>query len=392
MLQRITLKKNEDKRIREGHLWIFSNEIETPSKDIQNGELVEVFNNSGVSLGVGFFNRNSLIIVRIVSRKATEDLKTLFTMRLNKAAGLRKEMYPERNSYRFVFSESDLMPGLIIDKYNNSFALQIYSAGMEKNIQIICDILKEQFGAENIFTRNENYFRKLEGLPEEDSVYLGEIKDEIISDGKIKFNVDFAKGHKTGFYFDQSDNRYFIERIVKDKSVVDAFCNSGGFGIHALAGGAKKVLFIDSSANEIEAVKNNLKLNGITSENEFIARDVFDAFNELIETKRKFDVVMIDPPAFAKSKKSLPTALKGYEKLNRLAMQIVENEGYLVTSSCSFHLKEQDFFSVVKRAAAKAGKIAQIVNFNRASLDHPMLPQMEETSYLKFMVLKVSEI
>jgi len=289
-----------------------------------------------------------------------------------------------------VFSESDFLPGLIIDKYNRTFVLQVYSFGMDKNIELINRVLIDKFSAENIFTRNEEYFRKLEGLPFEDKVYNGNINSEIIDDGFVKYKIDFENSHKTGFYFDQCDNREFAGKLCRGKEVLDCFCNFGGFGLHALFNGASGVTFVDSSKQMIENVKSNYQLNGFTADANFVDSDVFDYLEKCIGEKRKFDIVIIDPPAFAKNKKSLAAATKGYEKLNRLAMEIVNKDGLLFTSSCSFHLKEDQFLEIINRAALKAGKNVQIFYFNNASKDHPSLPSMEETVYLKFAALKVT--
>jgi 23S rRNA (cytosine1962-C5)-methyltransferase len=267
--------------------------------------------------------------------------------------------------------------------------MQIYSFGMQKNIQSIVEVLKEELNAENIFSKNEEYFRRLEGLPESDELYLGEMKTEIINDGSVNYKIDFHKGQKTGFYFDQRDNRNFVEKIVKDKNVIDAFCNSGGFGLHAAKAGAKSIVFVDSSSFEIESSKQNFELNHFSNKAEFLVSDVFDYFEKISSEKKKFDVVIVDPPAFAKSKKNLHTAIKGYEKLNRLALQLVEKEGYLVTSSCSHHLDKNEFIQIVSRAANKVQKKIQQIHFTGASLDHPQIPSMNETSYLKFAVFKV---
>jgi 23S rRNA (cytosine1962-C5)-methyltransferase len=358
--------------------------------EAHNGELIELYDSKKNFIGSGFYNKNSLIAVRILSNKKIDDLKELFRKRINKAFDLRKSMYPERNSFRLVFSESDFLPGLIIDKYNNTFVLQVYSYGMEKNIGLIVEVLKDDLAAENIFTKNEEYFRKLEGLPIEDKIYLGEMKSEIINDGAVEFNIDFSKGHKTGFYFDQSDNRFFIERFVKGKKVLDAFCYSGGFGLHAARAGASSITLVDSSSKAIENAKQNFKLNELPAESEFIVSDVFDFFETCIREKKYFDVVMIDPPAFAKNRKSVPVAKKGYTKLNRLALQIVSENGFLVTSSCSHHISGDIFMEIVNQSALKAGRKIKQIYFNGASLDHPRLPAMPETGYLKFGIFTVS--
>ena len=389
MNTKIYLRKNEERRIKAGHLWIFSNEISNISDDPQNGDLVAVFDSKNNFIGTGFYNKNSLIAVRILSDQKTGDLRAIFRERLTNALDLRKKLYPERNSFRLVFSESDFLPGLIIDKYNNSFVLQVYSFGIERNIDLLIEVLKEDFSAENIFTKQEEHFRLLEGLPVDNTVYLGEMKSEIISDGSVKYTIDFAAGHKTGFYFDQSDNRYYIERFVKGKSILDAFCNGGGFGLHAAKAGASSVTFVDSSSNEIENAGQNFRLNDLKAGSEFIVSDVFDYLESCINHNKQFDVVMIDPPAFAKSRKSVPVAKKGYERLNKLALQSVCEKGFLVSSSCSHHISEVDFIDSINRASIKAGRKIRLIYFNGASLDHPKIPAMPETEYLKFGIFVV---
>ena len=390
MNAKIYLKKNEERRIKAGHLWVFSNEIAGTEGDPQNGDLTEVYDYKKYLTGTGFYNKNSLIALRLISSVKVDDLKVLFRTRLTSANELRKKLYPGRDSYRMVFSESDFLPGLIIDKYNSTFVMQVYSAGMEKNIDMLIDILKSDFTAENIFTKNEEYLRKLEGIDPEDNIYLGERKREMISDGLIKYEIDFEKGQKTGFYFDQSDNRFFIEKLAAGKTVLDAFCNSGGFGLHAAKAGAVSVDFIDSSANEIQSAENNFKLNELSCDSQFTADDVFDFLEKCINEKRKFDIVMIDPPAFAKNRKTVPVAKKGYERLNRLAIQSVKDNGFLVTSSCSHHIKSDEFLEIINNASIKTGRKIQLVQFNSASLDHPQIPSMPETTYLKFAVFRIA--
>lgn len=389
MNAKIHLRKNEERRIKSGHLWVFSNEIFEVEGEPHNGDLVEVFDHKGNFIGTGFYNRNSLIAVRILTYEKTTDLYEVLKSGITSAYALRKELYPGRESFRLIFSESDFMPGLIIDKYNNTFVLQVYSYGMEKNLGLITRILKEELSAENIFTKNEEYFRKLEGLPPGDEIFLGEIRNEIIFDGAVKYKIDFEKGHKTGFYFDQSDNRFFIHKFAGGKRVLDAFCNSGGFGLHAAKAGADAVTFVDSSAGEIENARYNFELNELTGNPDFIVSDVFDYLEKCIDEKKFFDVIMIDPPAFAKNKKSVPAAIKGYEKLNRLAMLSAGNGGFLVTSSCSHHISENDFIQCISRAAIKSGKKIRQIYFNGASMDHPGLPAMTETRYLKFGVFSL---
>ncbi|MDQ7817178.1 MAG: class I SAM-dependent rRNA methyltransferase [Melioribacteraceae bacterium] len=392
-MNKLVLKRNEDRRIKQGHLWVFSNEIEkivqSEESGVQNGDLIEINDYRDNYIATGFYNANSLITARVLTSRKEFDLSALLEQKLLASFNFRKTIYPNQNSFRIVFSESDFLPGLIIDKYNNTFVLQINSFGMERNINLIVKILKEKFCAENIFTKNEEYFRQLEGLPAEDKIYSGKIESEIIDDGNVKYKIDFESSHKTGFYFDQCDNREFARKFCKGKAVLDCFCNSGGFGLHAAKNGAHTVTFVDSSKHELENARSNFTLNGFSCESEFVNSDLFDFLEKCVELKRKFDVVIIDPPAFAKNKKSLSKAIKGYEKLNRLAMEVVNNDGLLFTSSCSYHLKENQFIELINSAAIKAGKQIQLFHFNNASKDHPVLPSMEETVYLKFAAIKV---
>ncbi|MEW5843934.1 MAG: class I SAM-dependent rRNA methyltransferase [Bacteroidota bacterium] len=392
-MSKVILRKNEERRVKHGHLWVFSNEIEKRVESdecrIMSGDIVEVYDFKNNFIGCGFYNSNSLIAVRIISHEKEIDLEKLFKELLHRAFELRKTVYPTRNSFRMVFSESDFLPGLIIDKYNGTFVLQVYSAGMERNLELITKILQEDFSAQNILTKNEEYFRKLEGLPAEDKILFGGVNEEIISDGTAKYKINFSTGHKTGFYFDQCDNRQFIGQFCKGKTFLDCFCNSGGFGLHAAHGGATEVAFVDSSVEEIKNARQNFELNELTCRAEFIQSDVFDYLEQCKAEKKTFDIINLDPPAFAKSKKSLTKGIKGYEKLNRLAMELLNEGGLLFTSSCSYHLKEEIFLNLLSNAAIKAGKQIQLFHFNNASMDHPSLPAMEETTYLKFAAVRI---
>lgn len=392
-MAKLYLKKNEDLRIKNRHPWVFSNEIRNLEGQAENGDIVEVFDSRGSCLGSGFYNGNSLISVRMLDCSFEGNFHSYTKNCLHRAVKLRKLFYPHRDSYRMCFSESDFMPGLIIDKYNSTFVLQVYSFGVEKNINEIVRVLREDFNAQNIFTRHEQHLRIIEGLPEKDFLFLGSVAEEMIDDGKVKYHIDFRNSQKTGFYFDQCDNREFTGKIAGGKKVLDAFCNCGGFGLHAAIGGAGSVDFVDSSKNEIENTSYNFRLNsslykGIVGG--FISEDVFDFLQNANEFDKKYDVIILDPPAFAKNKKSVPTALKGYEKLNRLAIQLLQQNGILISSSCSHHISLQDFLNAINKAAVKAQKKLQLIYLNGASLDHPRLPSMPESSYLKFAVFHVN--
>ena len=388
-MKNIFLKKNEDRRLRKGHLWVFSNEIEEPERLPQNGEVVKVFDSYNNFICNAFYNKNSLIVLRALDKESKFDFYHYAKEKILSAYSLRKTLYPGRNSYRLIFSEGDFMPGLVIDKYIDTYVLQVHSCGMEKNILDVVEILKSEFGAVNIFTKNEDYFRTLEGLPADQTVYLGEMKSEIISDGVVDYNVSFENAHKTGFYFDQCDNREFVKKIVEGNTFLDCFCNSGGFGLHAAKAGAASVTFVDSSQEAIDSAKANYEMNKLTPQSEFYTEDVFEFLEKCKEENRKFQIVNLDPPAFAKTKKNLDSAMKGYERLNRLGIETVERGGYLISSSCSFHIKEHIFFEIMRNAALKTGKKLQMVYHSSAAMDHPTLPIMEETVYLKFAVFRI---
>lgn len=389
-MEKIKLKKNEERRIKKGHLWIFSNEIESHLSEDKTGTVVEVANSNNEFLAYGFYNRNSLITVRIFSfEKSKSDPISQFKDKFNSALQLRKSVYPTRNSYRLFFSEGDLFPGIIIDKYNDTLVLQINSVGIEKIKSELIPILIEQTKAKNILTKNDFHFRKMEGLSESDEILFGNSETEIIDDGAIKYEIDFSNSQKTGFFFDQSDNRHFIERFSNGKKVFDGFCNSGGFGLHAAYANAEQVTFVDSSEIAIGQTKNNFALNNFNSNAEFIVDDVFDCLKNYQNENKKFEVMIIDPPAFIKTKKNFEQGKKGYEKLNSIAINCIYEGGFLVTSSCSSHLEEKEFQQIINAAAMKSKRRIKLIYKGRASLDHPINPIMPETNYLKFFVFQV---
>jgi 23S rRNA (cytosine1962-C5)-methyltransferase len=389
-MARIILKPKEDGRVLRGHQWIFSNEIAFVDGDVQNGDIAAVYSHSNFLLGCGFYNKNSLIAVRIFTQTIDFTIEAAFLEKLKSAYSLRKSLFPNRDSFRFVFSESDFLPGLIIDKYNDTFVLQINSAGMEAHKNIIVSILQQQYNAKNIFTMHDEYFRRLEGLLPENEILFGEKGVEVISDGDIKYKIDFNATQKTGFFFDQVANRKYIESFVAGHTVLDAFSNSGGFGLHALHAGASHVTFVDSSRLEISNVEENLRQNDLEDNAHYsaVCEDVFVYLERCLNEKKMFDVVMIDPPAFAKNKKSVKIALKGYEKLHRMALSILKPGGFLVSTSCSHHITKEEYLHVAIQAARKLDTQLQLLYSAGASPDHPVLLIMPETEYLKFIVFR----
>lgn len=386
---KLRIKKGHDRRVRTGHLWIYSNEIDILEGEPINGELVDVYLFEGTYFGTGFYNKNSLISVRILNYSKIPDLKALLRQRFSQARALREHLYTGSTAYRLIFSESDMLPGLIIDRYNDTYVLQVNSVGMEANISSIVEILKADFGAKNIFSKHDAILRSHEGLNAEEKVYFGGKSTEIITDGNVRFEINFGTSQKTGFFYDQVENRRYIERFCNNKTVFDGFCNSGGFGLHALIAGARSVYFTDASAEQCEQVKQNIQLNGLPETVvEVKVGDIFDVLDALQAQGKKFDVVCIDPPAFAKSKKTIFTAIKGYEKLHRLALKILADDGILISTSCSHYMSEPEYQALINRSAQHGKQVLQLLYKAGAAPDHPKHAGMDETAYLKFLVLR----
>lgn len=379
----VTLKAHEHRRIRGGHHWVFSNEI--ARAEAESGTVVAVHDTAGRVLGHGFYNAHTLIAVRLFGKDYAGDPTAYLREAIRRAARLRVRLYPARTAYRLVFGESDFLPGLTIDRYNATYVLQVHCLGMERLVGDVVELLRDEFGAERILSHHDPHFRRLEGLPEDDSVYLGAPAPELISDEVVRYRIDFEDTQKTGFYFDQAANRALVERYCAGWTVLDAFCHHGGFGLHAAKAGAREVVCVDSSASALAQAEANAHENGLAGRMRFVRQDVFG----YLADAPRFDVVMIDPPAFAKGRKQLPAALKGYEKLNRMALSRVAPDGLLVTSSCSHHLDQETFVRTVSAAAAKAGRELQMLHCTGAAPDHPILPAMPETQYLKCAVFLV---
>ncbi|MBK8554031.1 MAG: class I SAM-dependent rRNA methyltransferase [Ignavibacteria bacterium] len=390
----IILKKNEERRLMSGHQWIFSNEIEKTEGELRNGDIVELFSDSRKFLGKGLYNRNSLIAYRHLTDKDEEIDRAFIFKRISLANSLRKKIHPSRDVYRLVNSESDFLPGLIIDKFEDKFSFQIFSYGMNELSGIIQDILKENFKAKLIVEKNDSELRTLEGLEKKEGIIYdsmeGDDKTFTVTIDDLKYKIDLLNGQKTGFYLDQCENRMLLRKYVNEKSkVLDLFCNEGGFALNAAYMNAEEITGVDSSEHSIKTAKENAELNDLKKIN-FINKDVFEYMNELFQTQERFDFIILDPPSFTKSKKNLFTALKGYGELNYKAMRLLKPNSFLFTFSCSHHISESNFENMLVKSSAEAGRKIQIIEFNNCSFDHPVLPQMPETKYLKGYLLRVS--
>lgn len=387
MKKQIILKKNEEHRIVAGHQWVFSNEISSIRGDLKAGEIVELLRHDEKFLGLGFYHPHSLIALRFLTNKQEEISFDFFERRIQQALKLRQTLYPDTETFRLVHGESDFLPGLIIDKYNEFISLQILSAGMESRISLICDVLDSIFHPKAIVARNDAAIRTLEELPLEKKVLRGNPGVTIIDDGGVKFEVDILQGQKTGFFLDQRENRKAIHRYAAGGTVLDCFCNEGGFALHAAAAKAATVQGFDISESAIAKAKVNSRLNNALSD--FEIGDAFETLRQLNEKGKRFDVIILDPPSFTKSKKNIPAALRAYKEINAATLRLIKSGGFLISASCSHHITEDGFLSTVEQAAVKAKRLIQLLEFAGAAPDHPVIPAMPETKYLKFAIFAV---
>jgi 23S rRNA (cytosine1962-C5)-methyltransferase len=388
MKKQIVLRKNEEHRILSGHQWVFSNEIKTIKGNPEAGDVVELLRYDEKFLGVGFFNPHSLIACRVLSEERETITFEFFERRISQALQLRKRLYPGAESFRLVHGEADFLPGLVVDKYNEYLSIQTLSVGMDRRLTLLCDVLESIFHPKAIVERNESPLRSLEQLPLEKGVVRGTIGQTIISENGVKFKVDLLQGQKTGFFLDQRENRKAIQRYALGATVLDCFCNEGGFALYAGLAKAKSVQAIDISEAAIANAKVNSAFNEVSNVR-FEVGDVFEKLPRLAEAGDKFDAVILDPPSFSRNRKTVATALKGYKEINTGALRLVNTGGILMTASCSHHVTEESFLDVVEASARTAHRSLQLLEFRGASPDHPTLSTMPETKYLKFATFAV---
>lgn len=388
MKKQIVLKKNEEHRILAGHQWAFSNEIKSVHGNPESGDVIELLRHDEKFLGVGFYNPHSLIAFRLLSREQEEVSFEFYEKRISRALQLRKRMYADSETFRVVHGEGDFLPGLVIDKYNEFISLQTLSVGMDRRLTLICDVLESIFHPKAIVERNESPLRSLEQLPLEKGVLRGTIGPTIITENTVKYKLDVMEGQKTGFFLDQRENRKSIRQYVKDATVLDCFCNEGGFTLNAAFAKATSVRAIDISPFAIANAKVNATINEIPNVT-FEAADVFERLKEIEAAKEKFDVVILDPPSFSRNKKTVATALKAYKEINTRALHLLHAGGILVSASCSHHISEESFIEAIEASARASHRSIQLLEFSGASPDHPSLPAMPETKYLKFAIFAV---
>ena len=387
MAYTVYLKKGEEKRIVEGHSWVYANEVYKIEGKDKNGSLATVLSFDGRYIGKGYINHLSKILVRIFIRSNEEDDLEFYKARIKKADDYRKAIGYE-NSYRMVFAEADNLPALIIDKYQDYFVCQLLSLGIDQRRDLIVQALIELFNPKGIYERSDAAVRQKEGLQTVCQVLYGDVPKEIIIDENgIKMSVNVYDGQKTGYFLDQKENRFALRKYTKDATVLDCFCNSGGFSMNA-ALNAKEVTAVDISNLALDNVKRNAELNGFKNV-KTLQGDVFEILRTYKKNNEKFDVVVLDPPAFCKSAAEVKDAYRGYKDINILGMKIVKDGGFLVTSSCSHYMTFNLFEKMLIEAAKESQKRVRCVEIKSQAKDHPSLLCADETQYLKFFVLQV---
>ncbi len=386
-MKTVKLKLKEDRRILRGHPWVFSNELLQPVGECFPGEIVDVLDFSGRFVGRGYINPHTLIAVRILTRRQ-EEIDGIFFRRKIAAAHALRTMLGLGESFRAVFSEGDGLPGLIVDKYADTLVVQSSTAGIERMLDVIISALKEEFSPQAIVLRNDAASRQLEGLAQEKRVVYGVVPSLImIEESGIRYRVDVLEGQKTGFFFDQRENRQMLKDYVKGRRTLDCFCYIGAWSLTAARFGASDVIGIDSSQKAVDLASANATLNALSAR--FLSADVFDELHRMEKDREHFGCIILDPPAFVKSRGKVREALKGYKEINLRAMKLLEPGGALVSCSCSHHIDQELFREMLIDAAFSAGRQAKILEMRSQARDHPSLLAARETQYLKCAVLLI---
>ena len=390
-MTKVYLNKKINPRIALGHPWIYNNEVDNIAGPIEPGDIVEVYFFDGQLAGRGYINPNSQIIIRLLTRKREEIDAAFFHKKIKDAWDYRQQLGYVENC-RLVFGEADGIPALIIDKFNDYFVLQTLSLGIEKWKESIVAAINEIFKPKGIFERNDVPVRELEGMVQQKGFLSNEFPTEImIQENGLQFYVDIENGQKTGYFLDQQDNRRAIKNLVQGADVLGAFTYTGTFEIHAAHYGAKSVLGIDISENAVAQANKNAVLNQLDHIVKFEAMNAFDVLKKWGKEGRKYDVVMLDPPAFTKSRNNIDKAVTGYKEINLRGMQMIRSGGFLVTSSCTNLVSPELFLETIQMAAWDAKKRIRQVTYQTQSSDHPIIWGMENTHYLKFLIVEVCD-
>lgn len=387
---KVFLRKKISRRVVDGHPWIFSNEIEKVEGAISGGEIVTVFTHDNKFIGSGYVNPRSQIMVRLLTRDKNRLInEEFFYNRILECWEYRQKIGYTENC-RLVFGEADSLPQLIIDKFNDYFVIQTLALGIDVWKGAIVNALKKIFNPKGIYERNDVPVRELEGMEQQKGFLSTPFNTNIIiNENGLKFNVDIENGQKTGYFLDQQDNRKAIEHIVKGADVLGAFIYTGTFEIHAACYGARSVLGIDISENAVQQANQNAVLNGVENICKFQTANAFDVLKEWSKGEKRYDVVMLDPPAFTKSRETIQKALAGYKEINLRGIKLIKPGGFLVTSSCTSLVNAELFLQTMDMAAKDAKRKLRQVTFQTQSPDHPIIRGIENTEYLKFLIVEV---
>jgi len=390
-LPELRLKRGEDRRLSAGHLWVFSNEVDTartPLPGFEPGALCRVVSDRDKFLGYAYVNPHSLICARILGRDPEyPPSKSLIVHRLQVAQSLRRSLF-DRPFYRLVYGESDALPGLVLDRFGDVIVGQIATAGMEAMRADVEAAVRKAIAPTAMLWKNDAGVRELEGLPSYVEPAFGDLPEFVdVEEGGVTFRIPLGAGQKTGWFFDQAANRLALRKYVGGSRVLDVFSYLGAWGLGALRAGATEVTCVDSSATALEGLQAAAAANGLKPAT--IRGDAFDVMEQLHAERRRFDVVVIDPPAFIKRKKDIPKGEAAYRRLNQLAIQLLERDGILVSCSCSYHLEPQQLLAAIQRAARHLDRFAQVVEVGGQAPDHPIHPAIPETRYLKAYFCRV---
>jgi 23S rRNA (cytosine1962-C5)-methyltransferase len=390
-LPELRLKRGDDRRLSAGHLWVFSNEVDTartPLPGFEPGALCRVVSDRDKFLGYAYVNPHSLICARILGRDPEyPPSKSLIVHRLQVAQSLRRSLF-DRPFYRLVYGESDALPGLVLDRFGDVIVGQIATAGMEAMRADVEAAVRKAIAPTAMLWKNDAGVRELEGLPSYVEPAFGDLPEFVdVEEGGVTFRIPLGAGQKTGWFFDQAANRLALRKYVGGSRVLDVFSYLGAWGLGALRAGATEVTCVDSSATALEGLQAAAAANGLKPAT--IRGDAFDVMEQLHAERRRFDVVVIDPPAFIKRKKDIPKGEAAYRRLNQLAIQLLERDGILVSCSCSYHLEPQQLLAAIQRAARHLDRFAQVVEVGGQAPDHPIHPAIPETRYLKAYFCRV---
>jgi 23S rRNA (cytosine1962-C5)-methyltransferase len=390
-MKRLILRQGHDRRIRQGHPWIFSNEIASVEGSPQAGDALGIYSQAGESYGTAYYNPHSLIAARLLSREQISiDESDFFKSRIKAAADYRRTIYPDAQAVRLVHGEGDGLPGLVVDRYGEILSVQFLTLGIDRRKELISEALNDLFQPSAIVARNDVGIRELEGLPQLTEILVGTPPEmTIIHEHGLRFRINILRGQKTGHFLDQKENHLTLETRAEKRRVLDLFCYTGGWATHAARYGASEVLGIDISADAIELARENARLNFLEPICRFEKADAFEMLRTLKNAGERFGLITLDPPAFVKSKKKLAEAIRGYLTINRRAMELVEPGGYLITCSCSYHMQRDLFLDMLRQAASKAGRAVRLLEIRGQSYDHPVLLACPETDYLKCAVLQI---